>query len=426
MLNQTFDQRSLLRLTKRNEIIKFSLGRNLDEYKISLSKISEEIERDNYEITTHTAFNITENNKIKTIYSVSSAADYYALKKITDNIKRLYKIKYSNRHEISEQILRIFEDSSNMQIVRLDISSFFESIKISNIIDKIKSDNILSRKSLDIILNVKSKLGITGLPRGFPISSPLSELFMEDFDNEIRTLDGVYYYSRYVDDIIIISNSTKQNLKEIVIKKLKSMGLNTNEKTQVINIDKEYDDYETVSYLGYQYTLHSTNNLNVLQKRRVTVRMSESKIKKIKTRIIKSLINYNPKNQKYRNEAINKLLESFRVKLIRQRINFITGNYELPKTSDYNNEEDDSTILKGGIYYNNPLLNDTVHLEELNTFLKKSLFTNKNSFFGNRVRRIPIEVRRELASKNFINGFEKRVIHKFNDSDLKKICEIWK
>lgn len=425
MLNQTFDQRSLLRLTKRNEIIKFSLGRNVEEYKESLSKISEEIEADDYQITTHSSFTISQNNKQKTIYSVSSAADYYALKKITDNITRLYKIKHPNRHEISEQILRIFENSSNMQIIRLDISSFFESIKICDILKKIKNDNILSKKSLDIIINITSKLGITGLPRGFPISSPLSELFMEDLDHEIRTLDGVYYYSRYVDDIIIISNGSNLNLNDI-IKKIKKIGLNINEKTQVININKEHEGYQSVSYLGYQYALHDTNKTNSLQKRHVIVKMSENKIKKIKTRIVKSLINYNIKDKEYKNKAINKLLNSFRTKRIIQRINFLTGNYELPKTSSYRNDEDESTILKGGIYYNNPLLNDTNHLEELNTFLKKSLFTNKDSLFGRRVRRIPLEIRRELASKSFIDGFEKRITHKFNDSELKKICEIWK
>ena len=44
-----------------------------------------------------------------------------------------------------------------------------------------------------------------GLPRGLNISATLAELYMKDFDHNIVTTDGVFYYSRFVDDIIIFS-----------------------------------------------------------------------------------------------------------------------------------------------------------------------------------------------------------------------------
>lgn len=424
MLNQTFDQNSLLRLTKRHEIIKFSLGRNLEEYKVSLSEISKEIEDEHYELKSCSSHKITRNNKTTTIYSVTDAADYYALKKITDNIKRLYRVKYSSRHEISEQILRIFEDSSDMMVLRLDIASFFESINIGKVIERIKTDNILSRKSLEIIENTIKNLKISGLPRGLPISSPLSEIFMEEFDESIRSLDGIYYYSRYVDDIIIISTNSDKSIKSIITKKLKDIELEVNEKTEEKEISKST---ETVTYLGYQYTLHPISESSKSNKRHVSVKMSKNKINKIKTRIVLSLINYNIKNESYKNKAIDNLHRFFRDRTLRNRIKFLSGNYEVrDNNQNKNNDDDEKTVLKGGLFYNNPLLNNIEQLEELNIFIRNLLFTNKNSLFGKRIRRIPIELRRELASTDFKHGFESRVTHQFFDFQLKEICEIWK
>lgn len=423
MLNQTFDLQSLLRLTRRHEIIKFSLGRQLEDYKISLSEISEIIESENYEINSCISFDITSNNKTNKIYSVTTAEDYYALKKITDNIKRLYRVKFASRHEISEQILKIFEDSSDMKIIRIDIASFFESIKIKDIIKRLKNDNILSKKSLYVLENIVSKLGMEGLPRGLPISSPLSEIFMEQFDNHVKSLEGVYYYSRYVDDIILISTNVNSNLEVEIIQKLDEIKLKINNKTEIKKVIKNSSIVEKVNYLGYEYILNPVSTPDISRKRNVDVKMSKNKINKIKTRIVLSLINYNMQNKRYRNMAINNLHNYFRNRILRKRIHFLSGNYEIPNNK---NQHSDDAPLKGGIYYNSPLLNTPEQLTELNEFLVKLLFTKKNSLIGRRVRRIPIKIRRELASTDFKNGFESRITHKFLDTDLKEICEIWK
>jgi hypothetical protein len=52
-----------------------------------------------------------------------------------------------------------------------------------------------------------------GVPRGVGISSYLSELYMENIDNEIRNLQDVIYYARYVDDIFIIISAFKFPIK---------------------------------------------------------------------------------------------------------------------------------------------------------------------------------------------------------------------
>ncbi|EPM98087.1 hypothetical protein A258_06378, partial [Pseudomonas syringae pv. actinidiae ICMP 19104] len=36
---------------------------------------------------------------------------------------------------------------------------------------------------------------------------------MQDFDNSIKELDGVFYYGRYVDDIIVVTDRLVYRLK---------------------------------------------------------------------------------------------------------------------------------------------------------------------------------------------------------------------
>ncbi len=48
---------------------------------------------------------------------------------------------------------------------------------------------------------------IVGLPRGVPLSATLSEYSMKRFDRFVSTLPEVYYYARYVDDIVIVTGA---------------------------------------------------------------------------------------------------------------------------------------------------------------------------------------------------------------------------
>ena len=78
----------------------------------------------------------------------------------------------------------------------------------------INRNSLLSRKSKESILRVfnayekmKDKNIVPygkGVPRGIGISSPLSEVYMQDLDKTIKERQEVVFYTRYVDDIFII------------------------------------------------------------------------------------------------------------------------------------------------------------------------------------------------------------------------------
>nr|WP_274620819.1 RNA-directed DNA polymerase [Enterobacter kobei] len=64
--------------------------------------------------------------------------------------------------------------------------------------------------------------GGKGIPRGLSISAYLAELLMYDFDNQVKDEYSVFYYARYVDDIVIVtsgyedSDAFVENVKSIL------------------------------------------------------------------------------------------------------------------------------------------------------------------------------------------------------------------
>lgn len=410
MLNQSFDSKTLLNLTTKREIINFKLGRNTSEYKDALTDISKKINSENFNFHSLNCYTYEK----RCIYKVDSAEEYYAIRKITDNLKRIYRIKFSNKEDIIHQVINIISDTSNFNIIRLDVKNFFESINFTSIINKIKSDNILSKSSHNKIIQIKKSLPINfnGLPRGLAISSVLSELFMEEIDDKIRSLSSTYYYARYVDDIIIISHDINLNT-DYFRKMFSSKGLILNEKSNNLLIPPVNNTEETnkFNFLGYDFLIHSIKNKYDF--RQITIDMSQNKIKKTKTRIIKSILSH---------------AESHDEKLLAKRIKFLSGNYivKIDKNNKRIHTDDDNPTLKGGIYYNNKFINTKLSLSMLNEFLRKLLLCTKNNSIGRAVRSIPISTRRTLMSHCFISGHTHAIFHDFTESDIQEIRRCWR
>lgn len=409
MLNQSFDEKTLLKLTTKKEIINFKLGRSESDYVSKLSQISKTINNESFNF--HSISNFTYKNKV--VYRTNSPEEFYALRKITDNIKRIYKVKFSNKDEIVSQVINILSDTSSYNIIRLDVKDFFESINFHSLLIKLETDNILSNASLNHLKKLKKLLppDFDGLPRGLSISSVLSELFMEDIDEKIRSTPGIYFYARYVDDIIIISHNKNHNIdhfRKIFITK----SLDLNKKSShleilSINTDSEASNF---TFLGYTYHIH--HSINECGDRKLSIDMSSKKIKKIKSRVISTILSFS-KDSNYT--------------LLTNRIKFLSGNYIVKIDTNYKQffSNDDSGALKGGIYYNNKFITTNKSLSEINIFIKKLLFCKKNNAVGKAVRSIPINIRRSLLSHCFIVGHNRIVIHDFDASEIKKIKQCW-
>ncbi|TLS83838.1 hypothetical protein FD722_06675 [Photobacterium damselae subsp. damselae] len=393
MLNQTFNPKSLMNIISDDDIKKHCLGKDKSEIMTAITSISYHVSQDDFKFEKITKRRI-DNKEEKYIFFTKDKNEFFAIKKINHILKRIYKIEHNGRNEILKQVIDIINDGSSYQIIRADIKSFFESVNRSILIDKIKKDSLLSSlmiKKLNALDRFLLSENFSGLPRGLSLSSTLSELYLRNFDRSIKSNSNVYFYSRYVDDIIIICLDNINEVEDLVRKKLEELDLSLNDKYKKINNIKKNDEFD---YLGVKFRF---------DKKSVDFLLSSNKINKIKTRIIKSIVDY----------GINK-----NESLLLERIEFLTGNYKLYTKTESNN-------LKAGIYYNNQYINNFSQLNELDSFLRKSLTAKKGSL-SKITKTIPSDTVSKCMRYSFFRGYINKKIINLSDKKTIQIVRCWK
>ena len=344
----------------------------------------------------------------KAFVAERNAATFFALKQIQCNIRRMYKVKQSNRHQIVCQLRELLGDKFPKYILRTDISSFYESIPREQLLKKLKDDPLLTSGSKKIIQRIffeySAKSGSdVGLPRGIGISAYLAEIYMRDMDRSIRDYPGVIYYARYVDDIFIIfcppPNIRTWPFRRTVVKMFKKLGLMRNKKkTRIIKSDPSSP--ECVKYLGYKFLIRDGS---------VELRMTDKKIGHYKQRIDLTFAAYDKKSRKPKKTEIKAR------SLLEKRIRFLTGNTRLVNSKKN---------VVSGIFFSNSLLteridpNDPNDLNDLND-LDKYLTEKISGLTSGRLKK-------RLKKQSFKKGFKTRKYNKFSGYDLCNIVEVWK
>ncbi len=407
MVNQAFDFKQFRKLQRLGDV--FLPNCNRDVIKTKLIEVEKLIQSniDNYEFT---SIKTTKKNS-KLIYLLDKNADNFiydefVLRKINHNIKRIYKVKQADRNIIVNQIYNILKENPNYYIYRLDINSFYESIDRNKIVNKVLSSSIISVETKKLLQKIFDQIQQTdGLPRGLNISATLAELYMKEFDHSIVTTEGVFYYSRFVDDIIIFS--IKELSSDYLNKTLKentSLKFN-NKKTKIIKMDS--NKQEAFEYLGYQYVIKPCSGTKKLLN--IVVNISPKKINKIKTKIMLSLLDYK-KNKNF--------------ELLKNRFLFLTCTYPIKtshqKISPYKN----SGYLQGGLFYNySSLSEDNVSLKELDKFVCNILFSN--NIYSQALK---LSDKKVLAKFSFSVAYNKKFTRNYNAKQFKinNITRCWK
>ncbi|MDP3946532.1 MAG: antiviral reverse transcriptase Drt3a [Lutibacter sp.] len=333
---------------------------------IDLNKFSDEVNRSgfNFKLTPF----IPEPGS-KTIYTTSKdAVSFFAMKQLQYNVFRTFKVKQANRYQIVKQVKILLQDKFPKFIIRTDIRSFYENVPQYELLKLIENNSLLSPKSVTLIKNllynynlltdqltVKEQLR-KGIPRGVGISPFLAELYMRKIDEEIKNIEGVTFYGRYVDDIIIFFTPKSKNTSDNYLDKIKRIiedkGLNIKDgsapgedsKTHVIDLLKSNTITYIINFLGYKFKIESLVYKGI--------ELSDNKKDKYEERISKSINKYLDE-KKYNSKEARKLLI--------HRFNYLTKNSRLHQPK------------KGliGIYYSNSLLeNDCESLKELDRMLQ--------------------------------------------------------
>ncbi|TXE11749.1 RNA-directed DNA polymerase [Seonamhaeicola algicola] len=354
-------------------------------------------------------------NSTKEVYTVENdAASYYAIKQLQRNIYKTFKVIQADRNKIIKQIFNIASDGFPKVIIKTDIKSFYESIPQDKLFKKIENNTLLSPFSKKLIKRLfyefedkkdKTKIPLgKGVPRGIGISAYLSELYMRDIDKEIKTLEDVIYYARYVDDIIVIicpkTESKKRDylseIKRIVnenLLELKDGSDGEESKTKEIPLfeNKENNDpiSEEFKYLGYKFIL---KHFPKKCKTDLTFEISDNKIKEKYINRLEALVETYNNDSKYNEKRARKIML--------ERIKFLTGNFHLN-----NNKKN----IKSGVFYSNRML-------ELNYNNFESL-----DFLNSELSRIINNLSPPVIIHNENNNFKEKLIdHILSNYDFKK------
>lgn len=100
-----------------------------------------------------------------------------------------------------------------------------------------------------------------GIPQGSPISAVLSNIYMMEFDRKVREIvvrnDGIYF--RYCDDILLIlPNSTRENVRQVVTDAIRDLALEINDKkteTRHFRTNEQgvLESDKPLQYLGFTF-----------------------------------------------------------------------------------------------------------------------------------------------------------------------------
>lgn len=364
--------------------------------------------------------------KSKKVYRVNDFFNELVLRKVNSNIKNAFKVRgLPGRETIVANIARLISEGVPYRIYRLDVKSFYESFLINEVLIKVENNFHLSlptKRLIRHLLEDNSSYNGSGLPRGISISATLSEIMMNSFDSDVRNMDGVYFYARYVDDIIILTNCFNDENKFVEqLGFLLPEGLSFNKRREKKNIESfihKVEIYKTgkcqhsisFEYLGYKFAVFPPKPINGIKPdhhfRDVVLDIADRKTAKIKTRIVRSIIDYNNNND---------------FDLLLLRIKYLTSNFSV-------SDKDRERKRLAGIYYNYHQIsaNEAKALAELDKFLKIAILSNSGKVYSQFFSKTDVIKRRKLRNFSFSKGFSNKSFVHFSALSLNKIQECWK
>lgn len=357
------------------------------------------------------------------VFMLPSLWDELVARKLCSNIKKTSKVTSRGRTQIVSNLRLLLEEGVPFRVYRLDVKSFYESFKTSQVIAKVgelAELSPLSKRLLHDLLGCHAALGGTGIPRGLALSAALSEYLMRDFDHKVGGHAEVFFFSRYVDDIIVITSARED--AAVFIRQIENMlpsGLRLNAtKRQVEEAGNRVSPKKPVDstvhlfkfdYLGYSFQIgepvKDKNKAAGDHYRTVVVDIAEKKIIRFKTRISRSLIDFVKSGDWF---------------LLRDRIKFLTKNFSV-----YNAKAGGKKIA--GIFHSYPLAaSDAEGIASLDKFLRNAILSKNGRIASLLSPKLTGAQKRQLLSNSFADGHAKASFVYFSGPRLKQIQECWK
>lgn len=366
-----------------------------DAVDAELEKVSNNVVKPGFRMKLHQGLG----PKGKAVFYIDNSPEaYFVAKQLQKNLSKLYGVKQSNRHDLVCQLRDMVSNVFPFELVRTDISSFYESIDRKHLLLKLDQDPLLSpssKKYIKQILDAYGKItqSATGIPRGVGISAYLAEIYARPIDRKIKSLPGVALYCRYVDDIAVVFSRPLENLtiasyQQAISDIFSEFGLQMNT-NKTVSFNLSISSIIKFEYLGYRFKRHHNG--------RIDISPSAAKIRKYKTRLLCAFSQYERDSSANSRRAYRELVA---------RVKFLTGNARLL------NSKSSAAV---GIYFSNSLATKITSLGALDKLRKRKIACIKRK-----------SLRTRLKECKFVDGFNQRRFYNFSTRELQRIILAWK
>lgn len=357
--------------------------------------------------------------KGKEAYTVGDMPTMLITKFIALEIKNQYQLRPANRDEVVEELRVLLDNPMSKILIRADIHHFYESIPQQNLLERVEADDYLTSTSTRYLRKffyeynqMTNNNEQVGIPRGLSFSPALAEIYLREFDRKVKSIKGLYFYKRYVDDIVLLANPNIISVDDCwkaINKAAEEQGLalhKDDEKIVLLQLPTEDKSTITFNYLGYQFR-YTDGQTDLL--------LTEEKVRRYcKTidcvfRAYAKVANHRTKDE-YGRKHTDGLLQ------LMHRIDALTGNGNLDSRRNF---------VKTGLFYSNRLLTDLSQLDVLDHYLEDALndpqrFNPPQNLFnygeGNNHNDNIIRIKEKILTKySFKTGFNDRRMYRWND-----------
>lgn len=190
------------------------------------------------------------------------------LKKRLDNV---FKIKYASRSKIINLLFNTIPVLKNMNdfiIIRADFKSFFDSVLSRFVYEKYVVPSLLHRRDKDILEKYIDEFKYCYA--GLCLSNGMTEIVCRDFDKRLKaklTACGMFFYERYVDDMLIMLNSyiSQDEIIDIINSTIKEtfgscpVKLSTSSGKFSYISRRRLEASQNFNFLGYEFFINELN-----------------------------------------------------------------------------------------------------------------------------------------------------------------------
>ncbi len=267
--------------TYKNEVIKFEI--NLEN---NITNLVNNIKNKTYHLGKYYSFTIYEPKEriIKSLpyidrvvhqWYVEEFIKPYIVPKFVDTSFACIKNRGTHKavEEVEQNMREYKRNYGDFWILKCDIKKFFYSID-TNILFNIMKKYIVDKELLNftklIIFDGRAPNDTIGIPIGNYTSQFFANIYMNELDQFVKRTLKIKYYTRYMDDFIILAKTKKDC---IYLKKQIENFLNLNLHLSLNKKSRYYPYSMGVNFCGYRiFTTHRLLRLNSKKKIKKSVK----------------------------------------------------------------------------------------------------------------------------------------------------------